>query len=65
LATTLAVYAHEFDARRRGEQRRRALEARYADGNPQAGMATHTAQQSATDATAEVAYLQAIRDGRR
>jgi integrase len=32
LVTTLQVYAHEFDARRRGEQRRRALEARYDAG---------------------------------
>jgi hypothetical protein len=63
LATTLAVYSHEFDTRRRGEQRRKALEARY-----DAGMATHRPQQSATSpngGTVEVADLQAVRDGRR
>jgi integrase len=31
LQTTLTVYAHEFDVRRRGDQRRKALEARYHD----------------------------------
>jgi hypothetical protein len=61
LATTLSVYSHEFDVRRRGEQRRRALEARY-----DAGMATYTPPQGATAAnggTGEVADLQAVRDG--
>jgi integrase len=59
LATTLAVYAHEFDSRRRGEQRRSALEARY---DP--GMATHERQQTATAADGqggEVVDLQAVR----
>jgi integrase len=63
LATTLRVYAHEFDTRRRGEQRRTALEARYAPG-----MATHTAQQTATAADgrdSDVADLQAIRKARQ
>jgi integrase len=60
LATTLAVYSHEFDTRRRGVQRRRALEARY-----DAGMATHTPPQGATAANGrigEVLDLQAVRD---
>jgi hypothetical protein len=63
LATTLSVYAHEFDARRRGAQRRIALEARY---DP--GMATDTPQQMATAGGAaggEVADLQAVRDRRQ
>jgi integrase len=63
LATTLSVYAHQFDARRRGEQRRSALEARY-----DVGMATHTPQQTAAGEAAsgaEVADLRAIRDGRQ
>jgi integrase len=59
LETTLRVYAHEFDARRRSEQRRAVLEARYGDG-----MATHTRQQTATDAAqdgAQTVDLQAVR----
>ncbi|MGI8429316.1 MAG: hypothetical protein ACR2OB_08435 [Solirubrobacteraceae bacterium] len=48
LETTLRVYAHEFDTRRRGAQRRTALEARYGPG-----MATDGAQQSATGATGQ------------
>ena len=63
LATTLKVYAHEFDSRRRSEQRHRALESRYG-----AGMATDGVQQSATEAAeqvAEVTDLQAIRDTRQ
>jgi integrase len=63
LATTLSVYAHEFDARRRGAQRRTALEARY---DP--GMATDTPQQKAAAGGAaggEVADLQAVRDRRQ
>jgi hypothetical protein len=60
LQTTLTVYAHEFDVRRRGDQRRTALEARY-----DAGMATHTPQQTATNGSAgvvDIASVQAIRD---
>jgi hypothetical protein len=60
LATTLAIYSHEFDARRRGAAQRQALEPRY-----DAGMATHTPRQGATAANGrigEVVYLQAIRD---
>jgi integrase len=63
LATTLAVYSHEFDARRRGERRRRALEARY-----DTGMATHGPRQTATDVpggVSEPVDLQQIRDARR
>jgi integrase len=63
LATVLAVYAHEFDSRRRGKQRREALEALY-----DAGMATHTSQQTAAAGageSAEVADLQAVRDRRQ
>jgi integrase len=60
LQTTLTVYSHEFDARRRGDQRRAALEARY-DG----GMATDTTQQTATNGSADVVEMsavQAVRD---
>lgn len=63
LATTLSVYAHEFDARRRGEQRRKALEALY---DPE--MATSKPQQAAAAAAggaAEVADLQAVRHRRQ
>jgi integrase len=64
LATTLAVYAHEFDARRRGDQRRRALEARYdTPGWQPAGQDGDS--QTATNGngrTGEVVDLQAIRD---
>jgi integrase len=63
LETTLRVYAHEFDSRRRAQQRRSALEARYG-----VGMATSSPQQSATDVrcqTGDVADLQAIRDTRQ
>ncbi len=72
LATTLKVYAHEFDAGRRSEQRRRALEARYAgdigatDGDP--GMATDGPPQTAADGRGrfgKVSDLQAIRDSRQ
>jgi integrase len=59
LATTLAVYSHEFDAQRRGDQRRKALEARY---DP--GMATHEPQQTATNGVrvgGETVDLQAVR----
>lgn len=64
LATTLKVYSHEFDSRRRSEARRDALEARYGavDGNQ---MATQGPQQSATEqptAIGDVADLQAIRN---
>ena len=46
LATTLRVYAHEFDTRRRSDARRAALEARYpGDGYR---MATDTPLQTAT-----------------
>jgi integrase len=67
LQTTLRVYAHEFDARRRSERRRVALEARYGakDGNQ---MATYGAHQTATAPSgrnAEVADLQAVRDRAR
>lgn len=41
LPTTLRVFAHEFDARRRSEQRRAALEARYG-GEDGYRMATNT-----------------------
>lgn len=64
LATTLAVYAHEFDSRRRGEQRRKALEARYPSTSID-GMATHEPQQTATAADGqggELVDLQAVRD---
>ena len=60
LATTLAVYSHEFDARRRGDQRRKALEARY-----DTGMATHESQQTAADGVRggdETVDLQAVRN---
>lgn len=60
LQTTLTVYSHEFDARRRGDQRRAALEARY-DG----GMATDTPQHTATSGSADVVEMtavQAVRD---
>jgi integrase len=72
LATTLKVYAHEFDARRRSQLRRRALKARHArdaavtDGN--SGMATDRTPQTATDVTREsreVDDLQAVRDSRQ
>jgi integrase len=59
LATTLAVYSHEFDARRRGDQRRKALEARY-----DTGMATHEPQQTATNGAGgvvDIASVQAVR----
>jgi integrase len=56
LATTLAVYSHEFDTRRRGDQRRKALEARY-----DTGMATHTPQQTATNGSAGVADIADLR----
>lgn len=62
LETTLRVYAHEFDARRRSEERRRVLEARYGEG----GMATRRPQQSATNnprEEAETLDLQAKRSG--
>lgn len=52
LPTTLRVYAHQFDARRRSEQRRAALEARYGgeDGYRDGyRMATNTPQQTATE----------------
>ena len=60
VATTLAVYSHEFDARRRGDQRRKALEARY-----DTGMATHESQQTAADGVRggdETVDLQAVRN---
>ena len=60
LETTLRVYSHEFDARRRGEEARAALEARYG-----AGMARDTAPQGASDtdaAAADLAQARAIRD---
>jgi len=60
LATTLRVYAHEFDAERRSELRRGALEARYGGG-----MATRDPLSPAItgDAeTAEVANLQVFRN---
>jgi integrase len=60
LQTTLSVYAHEFDARRRSEARRGALEARYGSG-----MATHKPPQSARDAipeNAEITDLQVFRN---
>ena len=60
LETTLRVYSHEFDARRRGEQRRTALEARYG-----AGMARDDSQPGATDdpaAPADLAQIRAVRD---
>ena len=63
LDTTIKVYSHEFDSRRRSEQRRRALEARYASG-----MATDRPPQTATGApggSGEITDLQAIRDGRQ
>jgi integrase len=52
LATTLAVYAHEFDVERRGEERQQVQEDLYGDG-----MATRTPQQSTTDDVADVADL--------
>ena len=60
LATTLAVYSHEFDARRRGDQRRKALEARY-----DTGMATHEPRQTAANGgggVADIGSVQAVRD---
>jgi integrase len=67
LATTLRVYAHEFDARRRGEQRHRALEARYgtADGNPNPADGNPSSIALRDGEGAEVADLQAIRDKRQ
>lgn len=64
LATTLNVYSHEFDSRRRSEARRGALEARYGaeDGNQ---MATQGPHQSATEqrtAIGHLADLQAVRN---
>jgi integrase len=52
--TILAVYVHQFDARRRSEQRRAMLEQMYGDGNQ---MATDTPLQTATDG----AKVQSIR----
>jgi integrase len=71
LQTTLQTYSHAFDERRRGDQRRAALEARYGSGNatedgyltPQ--MATKKRQQTVTGNLAEVADLQAVRRKRR
>jgi integrase len=63
LETTLRVYAHAFDARRRGDQRRRALEARY-----DAGMATREPPQTATGGntpSGDPVDLQAVRDVRQ
>lgn len=59
LATTLRVYAHEFDARRRGEERRAALEQLYGaeDGYQ---MATNRPLQTATHS----AKVQQIRTDR-
>jgi integrase len=60
LQTTLAVYSHEFDVRRRGDQRRKALEARY-----DTGMATHEPQQTAANGVrggGETFDLQAVRN---
>jgi integrase len=64
LETTLRVYSHEFDARRRGEQRRAALEARYGaeDGNPTGQDGN---QQTATDRDSEAVDLAAARAGRK
>jgi integrase len=63
LETTLRVYAHEFDAGRRGEQRRAALEARYgvADGN---SAGRDGKQQTATDRGSEAVNLAAARAAR-
>jgi integrase len=59
LATTLRVYAHEFDAHRRSDARRAALEARYPGGDGYR-MATHTPLQTATDG-AKVQHLRTHR----
>ena len=59
LATTLKTYTHEFDARRRSEQRRAALETRYRaqDGYR---MATDTSPQTGADG-AKIQQMQAHR----
>ena len=64
IETTLRVYSHAFDARRRGQQRRDALEARYGggDGDPKARDGD---QQTVTDrdgATVDLAQARAARD---
>jgi integrase len=56
--TILAVYVHEFDARRRSEQRRAMLDAMYTEMATK--MATHTPIQAATDG----AKVQSIRTHR-
>jgi integrase len=56
--TILAVYAHEFDARRRSAERRAMLDAMY--GEMATEMATHTPLQTATDG----AKVQSIRTHR-
>ena len=58
IETTLRVYSHEFDAHRRAEQRRSALEARYGDGYR---MATDGPRQTATDRDGETLDLAAAR----
>lgn len=63
IETTLRVYSHEFDARRRAEQRRTALEARYGDGYQ---MATDSRPQPSSNGTPEPADLASARAaGRR
>lgn len=64
LATTLKVYAHEFDTRRRSEQRRSQLEARY--GAKSGEMATPGSQPTATGRDkppVDLAALRQVRNG--
>jgi hypothetical protein len=64
LATTLKTYTHEFDTRRRSEQRLAALETRYGarDGYRDGyGMATDTPPQAATNG-AKIQQMQAHRN---
>jgi integrase len=65
--TVLKVYAHEFDARRRGEQRQAALEARYGtqDGNLNLRDGNQQAVTDGNGQPAEVADLQAVRHRRQ
>lgn len=61
--TVLRVYVHEFDARRRSEERRATLEGLYgaADGHR---MVTYGSSQGATDGP-KIAQFAAYRDGSR
>jgi integrase len=64
IETTLRTYSHEFDAHRRSEQRRSALEARYGAGDGYE-MATDRPQQTVTDrngGTADLATARRVRN---